>query len=837
MTTRALVTSSVDRKVSDRPPTDAASALVGDTLAFLVAWRRILSGSVLWASPEIQRLRQQSRALQAQARELGVGGLAHHLESCEHCLEAPEVDRSELSRRLRNVSELTAQLRQELDPTRASRGPGAPSGAPARSQPARAIAVSAGDAAPSEPPAPAGGAAGRHESSRVRPASESGPPSAPALRTISIEPPPGASSSAPASWPTPEAPQVVSRADETPPSSGGAIPFALRRTPRARLDTPIGWRASPQTDAAPESESKACPPTPPRPPPPARSSAPATAPSRTSLTPENAPIAPEGASAAAARETASAVAESDAAASAPSDPPERHSEARAAQPQGLAWVATRPAASALARDVEIRRSRASSPEAPPAAPAGGHAPPTQPPSSHPEELPWKSSWSGSRSRWWYAPVLLGAAAVVFVLWRELFPAGVGARVGSGPLQADESPLPVAERLSALVTEVHAYGPRESAQLAQLIDLEADTLRRSLAEPCVGTWECTRAERARALLVPAGANAQPVDIEPGALPSWLEGLTLPGIGISDAPVVQERTEFHTRYSMGRDAFQVILFQCAEHWQGLSDALTRSGLPLDLAAVPLATSGCRPEVETRPGARGLWQLTPEVARAYGLRLDPELMDERVSPRKSTATALRLLADLHQKLGSWELALAAYHTGPLELVLRLLQAEGGRDFWTLAEQGHFSEETARRVGRVQAFALILANLEHFEFGAPPLRAPEAAAELEVPPGTRVGLVARAAGTSITRLRELNPELLADRLPASTQEPFVLLVPRQTLRRARQRLPRLLARDDAADRCVPYGFDWGRQRFTRAMAARCEYVGTAEASLERAPTRSVTP
>lgn len=512
--------------------------------------------------------------------------------------------------------------------------------------------------------------------------------------------------------------------------------------------------------------------------------------------------------------------------------PVPRSEARS-HPPGLGLIGSQPAA-ALARDLELRRGRSSWSPAPPAALDRTLVEPLPPLSPTPsggdtEELSWRSDWSRPRTRWWYAPLLLGLAGAAFVVWRELVPP---AQPSSAPAAASSAagetasatPAESAERFAALLAQVHAYRRSGSPQLENLIDREAAPLGRALVEPCEGPTACARAQRARELLEPAPPVAAAAPPAPGPLGSWLSGLTLPGIGITEAAVIQERAEFHTRAAMGREAFQVMLFQCAAYWQPVRDALVQHGLPLDLAAVPMAESGCLVDAEARPGARGLWQLSPAAALAYGLRLEPELIDERVSAVKASRAAAKLLSDLHAKLGSWELALASYATGPFELIARVSSRAPERDLWRLAAEGRVSEATARYVGRVQAFALILANLEHFDFELSRPRPEEDSAELAVPAGTRLGLVARAAGTSITRLRELNPELLADRVPDFNGEPFLLRIPGTARSRARQRLPQLLADADASDRCVPYSFDWGRQRFTKAMASRCEYLSMSQ-------------
>jgi hypothetical protein len=55
---------------------------------------------------------------------------------------------------------------------------------------------------------------------------------------------------------------------------------------------------------------------------------------------------------------------------------------------------------------------------------------------------------------------------------------------------------------------------------------------------------------------------------------------------------------------------------------------------------------------------------------------------------------------------------------------------------------------------------------------------------------------------------------------EKFTVRVPKGAEPRAREALPELIATADHADECVPHAFDWGRQRFTSAMASRCEHA-----------------
>lgn len=127
------------------------------------------------------------------------------------------------------------------------------------------------------------------------------------------------------------------------------------------------------------------------------------------------------------------------------------------------------------------------------------------------------------------------------------------------------------------------------------------------------------------------------------------------------------------------------------------LTKEGVPGQLAAVIQVESGGNPLALSDKGALGLWQLMPETARRYGLRVDSHL-DERLDVEKSTTTAARYLRDLYVHFGDWPLALAAYNTGEQNLQ-RAIDRARSRDFATLSSLGYLPVETRNYVPAVLA------------------------------------------------------------------------------------------------------------------------------------------
>jgi len=122
-----------------------------------------------------------------------------------------------------------------------------------------------------------------------------------------------------------------------------------------------------------------------------------------------------------------------------------------------------------------------------------------------------------------------------------------------------------------------------------------------------------------------------------------------------------------------------------------------VPSDLSAIILVESGGQATALSPKGARGLWQLMPDTARRYGLRVD-DTQDDRLDSFRATDAAARYLHDLYARFGDWKLALAAYNTGEANVGNAISKAHT-QDFDELARLGILPLETRNYVPLVLA------------------------------------------------------------------------------------------------------------------------------------------
>lgn len=128
-----------------------------------------------------------------------------------------------------------------------------------------------------------------------------------------------------------------------------------------------------------------------------------------------------------------------------------------------------------------------------------------------------------------------------------------------------------------------------------------------------------------------------------------------------------------------------------------------IPLEMKYLSIVESALKPRAKSRVGATGLWQFMFATGKQYGLDVS-SYVDERSDPIKSTKSAATYLSKLYEIFGDWDLALAAYNSGPGNVSKAIRRSGGYENYWNIRH--NLPRETA---GYVPAF---LATMYIFEF-----------------------------------------------------------------------------------------------------------------------------
>ena len=167
---------------------------------------------------------------------------------------------------------------------------------------------------------------------------------------------------------------------------------------------------------------------------------------------------------------------------------------------------------------------------------------------------------------------------------------------------------------------------------------------------------------------------------------------------------------------RNSYATDLDRMAHYSKMISDKLADRGMPQSLVYLAMIESGFNPKARSPVKASGLWQFMGPTAKQYGLTVNKRV-DERTNPARSTDAALKYLSSLHNRLGSWYLAAAAYNSGE-GTVTKALKSVTGRTRGTDADyyliSSRLPRETRDYVPKMIAAARIGANPAKYGFGA---------------------------------------------------------------------------------------------------------------------------
>jgi len=203
----------------------------------------------------------------------------------------------------------------------------------------------------------------------------------------------------------------------------------------------------------------------------------------------------------------------------------------------------------------------------------------------------------------------------------------------------------------------------------------------------------------------------------------------------------------------------------------EELANQNVPLELKYLAIVESALNPRAKSRVGATGLWQFMYPTGKMYDLNVS-SYVDERSDPIMATKAAAAYLSKLHTIFGDWDLALAAYNSGPGNVNKAIRRSGGYKNYWNI--RANLPRETA---GYVPAFLATMYLFEYAEeHGLKPKNAERPYFQTDTIHVKRLitfDQISKLVDVSVEELEVLNPSYKLNIIPFVDHKNYAIRLP----------------------------------------------------------------
>ena len=202
------------------------------------------------------------------------------------------------------------------------------------------------------------------------------------------------------------------------------------------------------------------------------------------------------------------------------------------------------------------------------------------------------------------------------------------------------------------------------------------------------------------------------------------------------------------------------------------LDKYDMPLELKYLAVVESALKPYAKSRVGAKGLWQFMYGTGKENNLKVS-SYVDERSDPIKSTEAACKYLTKLYDIFNDWDLALAAYNSGPGNVNKAIRRSGGNTNYWNIR---HFlPRETAGYLPAFYATYYIFeyAN-EHNLYAKNELLPAFETDTIVVKRQITFEQINKVLGTETELIKMLNPQYKLNIIPVVKDRNYTLRIPK---------------------------------------------------------------
>ncbi|MDF1673352.1 MAG: LysM peptidoglycan-binding domain-containing protein [Vicingaceae bacterium] len=219
----------------------------------------------------------------------------------------------------------------------------------------------------------------------------------------------------------------------------------------------------------------------------------------------------------------------------------------------------------------------------------------------------------------------------------------------------------------------------------------------------------------------------------------------------------KNEYLIHYFSQKTAKCPTLFSLLKYYEPIIDAeLSKNDLPKELKLIPVVCSAFNQTSNNGNGGYGYWHLNHPQAVKYGLNIT-EYVDERKDFVKSTKAAIKYIKDLYLKYNDWELTLAAYSSGVVN-VTKLFKRHNASTYKEIAA---FLPEATKDF--VQAFVAMNYVYNYDSYGVVQLSPKIIADTVTIDRKLKIKAINDIIKTKSSDLLFLNPTLIKETLPTN--------------------------------------------------------------------------
>ena len=249
-------------------------------------------------------------------------------------------------------------------------------------------------------------------------------------------------------------------------------------------------------------------------------------------------------------------------------------------------------------------------------------------------------------------------------------------------------------------------------------------------------------------------------------------------------IDAKTPFHIAYNPAlekviksylkhrRKYYPNLMAKAAYYFPMFERYLDQYDIPLEMKYLAIVESTLNPRAKSKVGATGLWQFMYQTGRQYKLRIS-SYVDERQDPVKATIAACEYLSDLYRIFGDWDLALAAYNSGPGNVSKAIKRSGGYKNYWNI--RPFLPRETA---GYVPAFYATMYLFEYSEehnlIGNAPKIHHFATDSVQVKRTVSFDQISEKIDVDAELLAFLNPSYKLDIIPYISGKNYKLVLPK---------------------------------------------------------------